>query len=310
MTDTALATQSPPDDQKRLARRHKALEVIFGGRFVQTFPSPYMVMDDHVLRSPVAIRFYKKDFAYLSRQLYLEYAYRSWKGFNADLLQRYADVTSAKLGAIRVLMNNTVNRLTKLLEQQGHKADLTLWPAEHRCDVPIIAGQARQYIDMLSMLDGVYTLAGTANLLGVIDSTQRNEAEFICKKSVRAFRSILQTEVVKLYREAVRLQNEQQSAGQLDQKLTEIVAQQGQDIQAFHASSQEEENADESMRLGSADPGQLIDDAAASSSAAAAAAGGRKRPSKPKEPTVGGESQAPASSPVEAPAPAAAAVAG
>ncbi len=306
MTESALAPQaSTQDESKRLARRHKALERIFGAKFVKTFASPYMVIEDHVILSPVAVRFYKKDFEYLSKQLYLEYQYRSWKGFNAELLKRYAEITSTKLANIKVLMTNTINRLRKLLDQQGYKEDLTLWPAAFKDDVPIIAAHARSYIDMLKMLDDVNTLAGTANLMGVIDSTQRAEAEYICKKAVRAFRSILQTEVAKLYREAERIIREQHSSGQVDQAMADTVAQQGKDIAAFDKSTEEEEHGDLGMDLKGADPSQVIDDAAATSTAAAAAAAGRKRGSRAK-----GESEAASRAGEPAASPAAAVAAG
>lgn len=300
MTDTALAHPGgTTDDSKRQARRHKALALIFGDKFVKSFASPYMVIDDHMILSPVAIRFYKKDFEYLSKQLYLEYQYRSWKGFNPDLLARYAEITSAKLANIKILMTNTVNRLRKLLDQQGYKEDLTLWPAAFKADVPIIAAHARSYIDMLKMLDEVYTLAGTANLLGVIDSTQRAEAEYICKKAVRAFRSILQTEVTKLYREAERVIREQHSAGQVNPAMAEMVTQQGKEIAEFDKSTSEEEHGDSSMDLKGADPNKLIDEAAAASTAAATAAAGRKRSSRTKADTDAG---AAAGTPAPAPA--------
>jgi len=305
MTDAALATQPSTAEPRKLTRHQKALESIFGNKFVHTFASPYLVLEDQSIVCPVAVRFFKKDFPYLSKQLYLEYQYRSWRGFNAELLQRYADVTSTKLANIKILMTNNINRLRKLLESQGHKAELSLWPSVHKCDVPIIATLARTYMEVLAMLDQVYTLAGTANLMGVIDSAQRAEVEFVSKKAVRAFRSILQTEVVKLYREAQRLMREQQSAGIVDQSMSAIVAQQGQDIAAFDKSSKEDENTDEGMRLNGVDAGQLIDDAAAASTAAVAATGGtRKRTSKKAE-----NGEAPAAAPAPAPVPVAAAAA-
>ena len=99
MTQTAPAPAGSTQDDasKRLARRHKALEAIFGGKFLHTFLSPYMVIEDHVIECPVGIRFYKKDFNYLSKQLYLEYQYRSWRGFNPELLDKYATIITTKL---------------------------------------------------------------------------------------------------------------------------------------------------------------------------------------------------------------------
>lgn len=275
MTQTAPAhAGSTQDDAStRLARRHKALETIFGGKFLHTFLSPYMVLEDHVIECPVGIRFYKKDFSYLSKQLYLEYQYRSWRGFSAELLDKYATIITTKLAAIDALMQSNINRLQKLLEQQGHKADLTLWPLVHTTDVPIIAAQARAYIGVLQKMDRLYTLSGTANLLGVIDSAQRAEVEFGAKKAVRAFRSILQTEVTRLYREAERVMKEQHQAGRVDVAMAAVVQEHGKDIAEFDKSSQQEQDEDSTMDLGGADPSQVIADASAAAAAAATAAG-------------------------------------
>lgn len=280
MTDIAPASagSTHEDASKRLARRHKALEAIFGGKFLHTFLSPYMVLEDHVIECPVGIRFYKKDFQYLSKQLYLEYQYRSWRGFSSELLDKYATVITTKLAAIDTLMQNNINRLQKLLDQQGHKADLTLWPAVYTTDVPIIAAQARAYIGVLAKMDRLYCLSGTANLLGVIDSSQRADVEFTAKKAVRAFRSILQTEVTRLYREAERIMAEQHNAGKVDVAMAAVVQQQGQDIAEFDKSSQQDNDDDPTMDLKGADPSQVIDSAAAAAAAGATAAGATKRP--------------------------------
>ena len=279
MTQTAPASagSTQVDASKRLARRHKALEAIFGSKFLHTFLSPYMVLEDHEIECPVGIRFYKKDFQYLSKQLYLEYQYRSWRGFSSELLDKYATIITTKLAAIDTLMQNNINRLQKLLDQQGHKADLTLWPAVYTTDVPIIAAQARAYIGVLAKMDRLYCLSGTANLLGVIDSSQRADVEFTAKKAVRAFRSILQTEVTRLYREAERIMAEQHSAGKVDVAMAAVVQQQGQDIAEFDKSSQQDNDDDPTMDLKGADPSQVIDSAAAAAAAGATAAGATKR---------------------------------
>lgn len=315
MTQTAPAPAGSTQDDasKRLARRHKALEAIFGGKFLHTFLSPYMVIEDHVIECPVGIRFYKKDFNYLSKQLYLEYQYRSWRGFNPELLDKYATIITTKLAAIDTLMQNNINRLQKLLDQQGHKADLTLWPLVHKTDVPIIASQARAYIGVLQKMDRLYTLSGTANLLGVIDSAQRADVEFTGKKAVRAFRSILQTEVTRLYREAERIMKEQHQAGRVDVAMAAVVQEQGKDIAEFDKSSQQEQDEDSTMDLGGADPSQVIADASAASAAAAAAAGagaakkGSRAKSKPDPASQGGEVVPASGAPAPAVSPAAAA---
>lgn len=281
MTETAPSPPgtSPDDAGTRLARRHKALEGIFGAHFVHTFLSPYMVMENHVIECPVAIRFFKRDFNYLSKQLYLEYQYRNWKGFSAELLDRYATIITTKLSAIDTMMQNNINRLSKLLEQQGHKADLTLWPTVHKTDVPIIAAQARAYIGVLQKMDRLYTLSGTANLLGVIDSAQRQQVEFVSKKAVRAFRSILQTEVVRLYREAERIIAEQRQTGQVDVAMAAVVQEQGKDIAAFEESAQQEQDED------GANPEQVIVevDATATVTVGSAKRASRSKKTEPRE---------------------------
>src|SRR5205085_12252664 len=136
------------------------------------------------------------------------------------------------------------NRLLKLLEQQGHAADLGLWPVVFTTDVPIIATQARAYLDVLARMDRLYALSGTANLLGVIDSSQRAVVEFSAKKAVRAFRAVLQTEVVRLYREAERVMAEQHRSGKPDARMAAVVQQQGEEIAAFEDSTREEAQED------------------------------------------------------------------
>lgn len=292
MTTAALpvnGTKPLTDPNERLARRQRSLNKVFGDRFVETFNSPVLFIDEQVLSCPVAVRFFNKDFAYLSKQLYLEYQYRSWRGYNQELLTRYAELVGKKLENINILLSNNVSRMRNLLSQQGYALETTLWPKSLELDVPVIASLARTYWDMLLLLEQVYLLAATANMFGVFSSAQRAEAEFLCKKAIRAFRSVLQTEVIKLYREADRLIKEQHTSGHVDKGMADMVEQQGRDIAAFDASSEEESRSDHSMDLGGADAGQLIDDAAAASTASASAA---KRPSKPKK-AAGAEAQAP-----------------
>lgn len=257
--------------------RQRALIDVFSDKFAHNFQSPVVFIDNAVLQSPTSIRFFKKDFAYLSKQLYLEYQYRNWSGYNPETLARYNEMITKKLTNINILMNNTINRLEKLLQQNGVTLESSLYPNPVRMTVPVIAAHARSYFQMLSHLDQVNLLAGTANLLGVIDSQQRAEAEFLCKKAVRAFRSIMQTEVVKLYREADRIIQEQRKGGKVNEAMSDIVTEQGKEIAAFDASANDGSDADTALELGGADPAKLIDDAAAAAVAAANAGKGRKK---------------------------------
>jgi hypothetical protein len=246
MLDGTMVTNAPAEQDAgpQLARRRKALEAVFGPKFLNTFASPYLVIEDHVIACPVGVRFFRKDFAYLSKQLFVEYQYRLWRDFDALLLDRYAGIVANKLAALDATMQQTINRLQKLLEQSGHPSDLTLWPTKFVVDVPIIATQARTYLSVLQKMDRVYTLTGTANLLGVIDSTQRAQAELQAKRAVRAFRSVLQTEVTRLYREAERIATAQHQAGKTDPAVAALVQQQRQDIAEFDHATQQEVHAD------------------------------------------------------------------
>ncbi len=105
-------------------------------------------------------------------------------------------------------------------------------------------------------MDRVYTLTGTANLLGVIDSTQRAQAELQAKRAVRTFRSILQTEVVRLHREAERIAPDQRQAAKADPAtaataataaMAAVVQQQGRDIADFDQATQREAQEDTSF---------------------------------------------------------------
>jgi hypothetical protein len=250
---------------KVLANRQNALVTVFGDDYAHNLQTPVVFMDDETLESPPSIRFYKKDYAYLSKQLYLEYQYRSWISFNQDVLARYNEVITKKLANINILMDNTITRLEKLLSQNNVSLESTLYPNPVTLTVPVIATHARSYFLLLVALDRVNLLSGTANLLGVIDSTQRAQAEFICKKAVRAFRSIMQTEVTKIYREAQRVIQEQRSGGKVNEGMSAIVEQQGKEIAAFTATANDGSDADASLDLGGMDPDKLIDDAAAAS---------------------------------------------
>ena len=264
-------TQAPsPEEREAINKvvhdnRRTALVAVFGEEFAHNLQTPVVFLDDETLESPPSIRFYRKDFAYLSKQLRLEYQYRSWSAFNQDVLARYNEVITKKLANINILMDNTISRLEKLLSQNNVSLESTLYPNPMTMTVPVIATHSRSYFLVLVALDRVNLLAGTANLLGVIDSTQRAQAEYICKKAVRAFRSILQTEVIKIHREAQRVIQDQRTGGKVNEGMSAIVEQQGKEIAAFNATANDGSDADASLDLGGMDPAKLIDDAAAAS---------------------------------------------
>jgi hypothetical protein len=281
-----MTTNPPAADlglAERRARHVNAIKGLFDERFVSTFQSPVLVLEDQTLASPVAIRFFHKDFGYLSKQLYMEYQYRSWYGFNTELLDRFANLGSAKLQNIQTLLGNWDSRLKKILEQAGKHRDeaLSLYPQTLKVDVPIIAAQARVYLEMLMLMDRIYILSGSANLWGLLDSQQRAQVEWTCKKALRAFRATMEQEVFKLYREAQRLQREKHSKGEADPERDRLLAEQGKEIEKFSKESQNEALQDGDTLMTGDDASQMLAEAAATSIAAAGAPARKTARKKP-----------------------------
>lgn len=260
--------------------RRKSLISLFGDKYARQMMGPIAFIDEGKLSSPTAINFFRRDFPFISRVLSYEYQYRTWSGFDQSLLDRYSELITKKLNSIEVLLTNWNNRFTKLLEQNGVKVDGAVYSNAVTMSVPIISGHARVYYQILQSLDQLNLVAGTANLYGVINATQRADAEFMCKKAVRAFSAALRNEVVRIYREAERLMREQSGKGEVDPAKVAAHKEQGKDISAF--------SAEITKDGGDEDPSAVIEDVSAATAAASAAEAAKspaKRPAK-KAPTT------------------------
>ena len=253
------------------AKQRQAIVNVFGDKFARQFMGPIAFIDDAKLSSPTAINFFRRDFQFISKVLNYEYQYRSWNGFDQTLLDRYGEMITKKLESIGTLLGNWNNRFGKLMEANGAKMDSAVHSNAIETTVPIISGHARAYFLILKDLDRLNLVAGSANLMGVINSTQRAEAEFMCKKAVRAFGAALRNEVVRLYREADRLIKEQHGQGQVDAGKAKTIEDQGAELNAFDESMTSDSATDSSLNLNGADPSQVIADAAAATAAAVSA---------------------------------------
>lgn len=260
---------APSNTDPLAGPRREALIAVFGEKFAASYLGPIHFIDNATLQSPAAVNFYRRDFEFISKVLNYEYQYRSWNGFDQQLLDRYAEIISKKLTSIRTLLENNCNRFTKLLEMNNVRMESTLYSNSVSMTVPITSGHARGYFLLLQELDRLNLLAGTANLMGVIDSSMRANAEFLCKKAVRAFAAALRNEVVRIYREADRMIKEQHGQGNGDAAKSSAVAAHGKELEAFGVAMDTEGKSDRSLDLGGADPSQLIDDAAAAATAVA-----------------------------------------
>lgn len=282
---------SPEDSAQSLvdllpAKQRQAIITLFGAHFAQTFMGPIAFIEDAKLSSPTAINFYRRDFPFISRVLNYEYQYRSWNGFDQELLNRYSDLITKKLDSITLLLTNWAERFGKLLEANGVKLEGAVYPNAILTTVPITSGHARAYINVLRELDRVNLVAGTANLYGVITSTQRADAEFMCKKAVRAFAAALRNEVNRLYKEAGRLQREQQGRGQEEPAQAAFIESQVTVLKEFGDAMSEEARTDPGLDLGGVDPGQVIDEASAATAAAGKASGAKTRTKRDEAPSA------------------------
>lgn len=261
-------------------KQRLAVVSVFGEKFAKQFMGPIAFIDDAKLSSPTAINFFRRDFQFISKVLNYEYQYRSWNGFDQELLNRYGEMITKKLESIGTLIANWNNRFAKLMESNGVKMESAVYSNAIETTVPIISGHARAYFFILKELDRLNLVAGSANLMGVINSTQRAEAEFMCKKAVRAFGAALRNEVVRLYREADRLIKEQHGQGQVDAGKAKTIEDQGAELKAFDESMTSDSATDSSLNLNGADPSQVIADAAAATAAASKAASAKPRAKK------------------------------
>lgn len=286
----AAESQAAPQNMINLLspERRQAMIAIFGEKMAKSYQGPLVFVDNATLSSPTALHFFNREFQFLSKVLHYEYQYRSWVGYDQSLLDRYRDMIEKKLSSIATMLDNNQRRFNVLLEQNGSSLDGAVYGTALQTSVPITSGHARQYFNILKALDQLFLTTGAANMMGIITSTQRAEAEKQAKKAVRAFGAALRQEVYNLYREGNRVQKQQQDRG--DHTHEEAIAQQGQEIAAFGEAIDQDAKRDESLNLGGVDPSQVIDDANAAAAATANAAGkgpgkGAKKPAPAKTAT-------------------------
>ncbi|MDP2449611.1 MAG: hypothetical protein Q8Q74_08110 [Polaromonas sp.] len=300
MANDSSANNAQPVADQLSPQRRQAMVDVFGEAFANSYRGPIHFMDGELLSSPTAMTFYRRDFGYISKVLAYEYQYRSWHGYNQELLDRYAEIVTKKLTSMATLLENWSNRFEKVMQQNGTKMESTVYPNGIVATVPVISGFARRYFATLKELDRFNLLAGTANLMGVIDSTQRAQAEYMCKNAVRAFAAALRNEVVRLYREADRMMQEQRHKGSSSPEQAAQVEAQGQELQAFASSMEADGKTDSALNMGDADPSKVLDDAVAASSAATKSASKARKPKQDPAPAAPADSSAVEEQPVAA----------
>lgn len=271
-----MATPQTVLPQPQLGPQAKALIDIFGDKFAATFRGAQVTVP-HRFYTDVSQRLFKKDFEYLSRMMYYEYLYRSWNGYNAEVLDRFSTLVTTKMAAVKTIMTNQITRLKTLLEQNGKDREeaRAFFTTVVDMDVAVIASTSRVYLELLHLMDEVHVLSGGANLWGIIDSPQRAECERLVRNAVRAMGNLVRFEAPKLYREANRLREEHRTRGE-ETPMAAVVQAHGEDIKKGEA----EGAAD---REGDADPALAIDTAAKISAAGVTTTQKRKPKAAPAE---------------------------
>jgi hypothetical protein len=175
---TAPPPPSPVDAEEQL----NALAEVFGEYFAADFQDP-VVFRRYCFQSPAAKQFYKRNFPLVSRTLFLESVYRRRPLYNQDILDEFVAKVSKRLADIQMLISTQSARLKKLCDSNGQLTDAA-FVHPHEVLVPIIAAHANTYVRCLVKLD---------------------ELEQICRKAIRAFRTMLRYEIITLRKESARM---------------------------------------------------------------------------------------------------------
>lgn len=252
-------------------KRQMAIQGLFQDKFLNKLTTPVRFIDDAKLYTTTSLHFYRHDFAHLSRQMFMEYQYRSWVGFNQDLLDRFNELCTTKLHNILQMLNLHVQRYKQLLQQNNAAMDTTVYPSAYVFTVPITSPLAATYFEVLQTLDRVHEYGGACALWGIIQDKERSSTEYQCKRAIRAMSTMLRFEVPKLQRESFRVMKEQKSPSQDDKTIESVVKMQDENMKNINA------HADESHVSGE-DASQAIDDAVAASKALVNAAKSKKAP--------------------------------
>ena len=232
-----------------------------------------MVFIPRVFQSPAVKQFFKREFPLISRTLFVESVYRRRPLYNQTVLDDFASISKKKLSDILTLLGTQCDRIRKVCESNAALTDAQYMHPQTTL-IPIIAGEARTYIEVLTKLDEAYQLCGSAILNGVIDGNQRKSTELLCRKAVRAFSAMQRNEIIKLRKESQRLR-----AGLTvtDEELDKAEGAQTQSMQDFDEHTQNEAQIDGSGSVAPEAAAQLLDDMVATT-AATKAGSKRKKP--------------------------------
>lgn len=246
------------------SEKEAALREVFGEQYGSNFDDP-VLFQRWVCYSPAVKSFYRREFPLISRTLFAEAVYRRRPTYNQTVLDDFVALVEKKIEDIKTLLQLRSSQMAKILRDNGINGTADyMHPAEKL--VPIIAGGARQYINVLTLLDTAYTLAGSAVLNGVITSKQRKEMELLCRKAVRAFSAMLRSEIIKLRKESQRMRAADGAAPD-DAELTRVEQAQDQAVAAFDTAAAAEAAGSPGDAVAPEDGARVLQELAASTNA-------------------------------------------
>lgn len=257
----ATSASLGPDREAQL----QALATVFGADYAKGFDDP-VVFITRVFQSPAVKQFFKREFPLISRTLFVESVYRRRPMYNQTVLDDFASISKKKLADILALLGTQCDRIRKVCESNAALTDAQYMHPQTTL-IPIIAGEARTYIEVLTKLDEAYQLCGSAILNGVIDGNQRKSTELLCRKAVRAFSAMQRNEIIKLRKESQRLR-----AGLTvpDVELDKAEGAQTESIRDFDEHTHNEAQLDASGSVAPDAAAQLLDDMVATTVATTA----------------------------------------
>lgn len=263
------------------AEKEQAMVDVFGPEFAGRFGDPIMYVRLRQYSQPCK-QFYRRDFALLSRSLWLESVYRRRRDFSTDVLDRFASLTAQKNEDVSKMLRLNVDRFIKLAVQSGMPgSDLASFMRPSDQVVPIIATGSRFYIKNLELLDYIMALTGSLMLWGSFDSKQRTEAEALARKAIRAYGMLVRVESSRLYKESQRMQSAlaQVAPGVVDSETVGAEAAHKEAAERYDREVAQEAVVDPHGHVEGESAADLISNMAATAIAADAAS---KKPRRPR----------------------------
>lgn len=251
-----------PQEPSPADPRQVALIEVFGEDFAGRFRDPVVFLRA-TYSAPPSKSFYRRDFHFLSRNLWLEEVYRRRAHFNETILDDFARMVGAKLVTFSRFLDTRMDQTTKLLAAQHHQWE-PVYLQQQDYLVPVIAPAARSFIELLRKFDDYYQMLGYSNLMGVLDGSQRRKAELEARKAVRSFTAMVGSEVNKLRRESLRLRT---TVGSTEGDSDVVAAEAAADAATAALASSDDDPA---THVPPEQAGQVLDDLAATTAAAAA----------------------------------------